>query len=904
MIRFLGVFAGCALVITACGDNAKICGPGTEDDGSGTCVVIATPPMCTDGTILNPTSNSCEIDPASCQDGTVLINDHCVDPTSGLFPDVQEGPEPNGFGLAGEASSTPAGSFPLKPIGAPGAILHGTITPRPDHDEDGQPEPDYDTYLVDVTGPTLLRVTADGVHGLSAGFFAVSGVPALADWIRFGVNLTGDTSKRGLYLPSAGRYAIVIADSRSLTIGSAVGTTTTDYYVTIDQLARPAPTVLALTAGAVTTTAPLGPEDVLFFTAPMGIGLNEVSLSTDAATSTGALVVSVGMAGADVAAERKSTSGDTPAQTITGGIDPTDTTLIVVDPEINTASAPAAATLTITTHAAVPFALTGGTAMRDNASISPAAIGDLVAFYFDAAATGDLIGLDISWNTPVDGVLLDEHGAVASAFSWDPGSAALFGFFGGFGSFTWDGYQGVFRAPAPGRYYFLVNDPFGAIGDDLIATSTVATLTATPLPFGSFLLDIAPNAFNAVAFDRPGDPEPWQHAAIDPSADSGGATAVFYDADTTAGRLGALVLEDQSGGGPTTDPGDGIPLLSIGATAGSIGTGSRIMLGAPQHLIAIASTGNGAGTFDLYSNSQAYTDEGTHQGLFSVTHSGEVLDLGPVNFRRLYLLRTSPNNIVTVTAHPITPTLDLEIVNLAADETTLTFADAGGVNTDEVLRINVDARGYVAIQVDSAGAVPTGQFDVTINVASPYYAAQSATTAWANACPNGTDLTPANRDDGFTGTVALPAGFDFFATPVTQIKISTNGWFTFDAAATISASASRNEQRMPSPTLPNRLVAAYWDDLDRVRICTKTVGTTFVVQWRGVLFDDPTVAVAAQAILDTADDSVTLVYAPYHEGTGTSASAGAEDATGGAGTTVFYRSSAVTPGSAMKLAHP
>ncbi|MEO7094936.1 MAG: hypothetical protein ABI175_16880, partial [Polyangiales bacterium] len=489
MMRILGVLV---LALTACGDNSKTCGIGTEENTSGVCVVSETPPMCTDGTILNPTSNSCEIDPASCQDGTVLINHQCVDPTSALFPDVQEGAEPNGYGLAGEPSSTPAGSFTLKAIGGPGVILHGTITPRPDRDEDGQPEPDYDTYIVDVAGPTLLRVTADGVHGLSAGFFAVTGIPALADWIRFGINLTGDTTKRGLYLPSAGRYAIAIADSRSLTIGTAVGTTTTDYYVTIDQLAAPAPTLLALTGGAVTTTAQLGPEDVLFFRAPMGIGLNEVSLTTDGSTSTGALVVSVGMAGTDVAAERKSTSGDTPAQTITGGIDPNEATLIVIDPEINTASVATTATLRITTHDAVPFALTGGTAIRDNAALAPAAIADLAEYYFDAAAAGDLIGLDISWNTPVDGVLVDEHGAVASAFSWDPGSAAFSGFFDGFGNFTWDGYQGVFRAPAPGRYYFLVNDPFGVVGDDLIATSTVSTLTATPLAFGTPLTATSP----------------------------------------------------------------------------------------------------------------------------------------------------------------------------------------------------------------------------------------------------------------------------------------------------------------------------------------------------------------------------------------------------------------------------
>jgi len=38
--------------------------------------------------------------------------------------------------------------------------------------------------------------------------------------------------------PPVRRYAIVIGDARSLTIGTAAGNTTTEYDVTIDQLAR------------------------------------------------------------------------------------------------------------------------------------------------------------------------------------------------------------------------------------------------------------------------------------------------------------------------------------------------------------------------------------------------------------------------------------------------------------------------------------------------------------------------------------------------------------------------------------------------------------------------------------------------------------------------------------------
>lgn len=897
--RILGVVAGFALLgAGGCGDNTRACGEGTEDQG-GTCVPVAgQPPTCTDGTILNPASNTCVIDPASCQDGTVLIDHQCQDPTAGLFPDVQEGAEPNGFGLGGEASVTPAGIFTLKAIGGPGTILHGTITARPDHDDDGQLESDYDTYLVDVTGPTLLGITADGVHGLTAGFFAVTGADRLENWIRFGVNLTGDTTKRQLYLPSAGRYAIVIADSRSLVLGTAVGDANTQYYVTIDQLALPAPEVLTLTAGAVTATALLGSEDTRFFSVPMGLGLNEISLTTEVSTATGGLVVSVGGAAVGTAEETKSSSGSTAARLTEGGIDPADTTLIVVDPQINTASAPTSFELRVTTHDAVPLSPSGGTATRSNRTTAPGALGDLAAFYFDATAAGELVGVDLAWSTPVDGVLFDEHGEIASAFSWDPQFGNAFGLFAGFGSFTWSGYRGVIRAPAPGRYYLAVYDPFGAVGDPLIATSTLTTLTATPLGFGTPLTAVPTTALRAVAVDYAGDLQAWQRFTLAASVSSGGASAQLYDAETTAGRLGTLVLDDQLGGGPTTDPGDGVPLVSLGATAGSTGFGARILLGQPQHLLGVITTTASSGTFDLGVAAQSYVDEGTRQSGV-ISHAAESVD--PVTGRKLYLLRTAPANLVTVTVHPAAG-LDAEIASLDADESTRSFANAGAAGVDESLTIIADARGYVAIQVSAVSGVAS--YDLTINVAAPYYTSHAGTSAWANACTGGTDVTPIDRDDGFTPAIAIPTGFDFFGTPSLAIKISTNGWFTFDVATPIGAAASRNEQALPSAAAPNGLVAAYWDDLTDVRICTKQLGTRFVIQWRGVLYAAPGTTVAVQAILDTADDSIELITAPYMEARGTSASVGVENATGSQGTTLVYRAATVAPGTATRLMHP
>ena len=116
--------AGLAFVmLAACGDNSRECGPGTIED-NGACVPEATcgfgthqvpgtyecvpdGTACSDGTVFDPLTGQCKIDPSACQGGTVLIGDACVDPAAGLVIDAEEGPEPNGLGIL-EASDQEA----------------------------------------------------------------------------------------------------------------------------------------------------------------------------------------------------------------------------------------------------------------------------------------------------------------------------------------------------------------------------------------------------------------------------------------------------------------------------------------------------------------------------------------------------------------------------------------------------------------------------------------------------------------------------------------------------------------------------------------------------------------------------------------------------------------------------
>lgn len=249
MIRTVAA-AAAGVLLVACGDNSKSCGPGTDDrDDDGECEAT-TPPggeVCGDGTALDPITMQCVPDPTTCGGGTVLVNGRCQDPTAALDIDLEEGPEPNGF----EPGAVPAGVIALEPVGADGFVIHGCIQPTDDA------TPDLDVYQLAVTAPTLISVTADGVAGLAAGFEITSSEPALATWRRYGLDLATDTSRRQVLLPAAGSYLLVVTDSRTLLPAVSGGTTqppagnpdgTSCYFATIDQL-TPMPGPLDLAAG-------------------------------------------------------------------------------------------------------------------------------------------------------------------------------------------------------------------------------------------------------------------------------------------------------------------------------------------------------------------------------------------------------------------------------------------------------------------------------------------------------------------------------------------------------------------------------------------------------------------------------------------------------------------------------
>jgi hypothetical protein len=249
-----------AVFSVACGDNSRFCGQGTDDkDGDGECEAFAPETVCGDGTRADPITNDCVPDPTTCGGGTVLVNNRCQDPTAALDVDLEEGPEPNAF----EPGAVPAGLVTLEPIGGDGVVIHGCVKPL------DAATPDLDVYQLTVAAPTLLRITADGVQGLAAGFQVTSTEAPLATWRRFGIELATDTARREVLLPSAGSYRLILSDSRTLfpaisgsplvPAGNPDGTSC--YYVTIDSI-TPMPAGLVLASGATGTID----EDLALFT--------------------------------------------------------------------------------------------------------------------------------------------------------------------------------------------------------------------------------------------------------------------------------------------------------------------------------------------------------------------------------------------------------------------------------------------------------------------------------------------------------------------------------------------------------------------------------------------------------------------------------------------------------------
>ena len=894
--------AGTVEVDGVCTADPVTCGPGTTlVDG----VCTAPDPVtCTDGTILDPTTNSCVIDPDSCQDGTVLVAGQCVDPGH-VTVDVEEGTEPNGLGLFGEVSAAGAGDISIAAVGT-GVVVHGTIVPFQDVSGatdpitgepvgDGFTDPDVDTYLTTVTGPTLITVTADGLHGLAAGYVSLAAVAPgdpLANWQRFGINLTGDTSSRSLYLPAAGTYVLTVADTRTLFLtGGAAGSDDPalpfEYYVTITQ-ATAVPEVLTISGGLGATSGMIAPGEVKLYSVAMGEGINtaELDVRADQAIESTLIVnTSGGTTAVEGLADGDPQTGD-PASVSTLGIRAGDTTLVVVDNVYNYAPDPVPFDLSVTAGSAGALSTSGGDAVQAANTI------DFTVFYYDVASDLELTGMDLGLSIPVTGVVVDEDFFIFANFTFDPSFGFQF-------NDTFTSYRGLLRHPTAGRYYFLVYDPTGA-ATTITATSSYAPVAAEVVTKGTPTAQTAINPFASNPYTYAADVanDPWQQFGAS-GVGSGNIVLTFLDPTAAFGRLDPLASTCVSGG--TDFCADVAPVFSatVAEAGGAMG---RVMIGSPTSdflVTARTATVTGGPTFALDFQTRPHTDLGTLNPGTPITDVDAPLDTTTTVQR--YLVRTASGNGVAISTTPDQPTLNTRIQRVFADETNRgTAINNGGAGAADLAQFFQTAEGWTAFTVTAVTPIAGGTFDLAVSASPPVtYTASTGATAFSDACVGGTPVTLQDGDEGFSvATVATPAGFDFFGFAQPQVRVNSNGFVTMDTSlvcSSVGGSCFFGNQNLPSTGNPNGVIAAYWDDLVTT-VCQQVTGTRLTLQWTGTLFASTT-TVSFQMILDGSNDTIELVYGPAQVPTGQSATIGIEDQAGTAANLIgFNVANTIMPG--------
>ncbi len=838
-----------AVTAVACGGDDDddggdtSCGPGTVLSG-GECVPDGSV-ICETGTTFNDETGKCELDMSGCGEGTVLVDGQCVPDDGTIEADLEEMPEPNdGF----EEGDTIAGMLDLGEVGADGTVLHGCITPYRDLDDNGNPDVDYDMWLVSTSGPALVEITADGVGGLAGGFFLIPGEQqALIDvgWQRFGLNLTGDTSKRQVYLPAGGLYALVMSDSRSLFLDDgAAGSEDTCYYTTVSQVALPEP--IAATADE-DITGTVG-SDTVFYSYPATRG---GIIDVQHLMNSGAAFPSVvGLRNGLFAGYGEPGFFNPVAEAFVGGMSETDEVLIAVEPVYNYALEPVPFSLFIHPLPVTPLPTAGGTETISGTGPLFETFDDLMFAWFDVGAN-QVVHFDMSFSANANLLFITPDLATITVPSFPPAPGQP-------GDPAIGGFEGWLRFPSAGRYYAVLMRPTAGASFDV--TSTVTRVTPTALDVGTPVTDESFNDLGAA----------WY------TLDTSGETWLGYNAGAT-GFGGDVVVDSFSPGVVGQFDVDFGPEDIMSFNPNGNQTFGRIVFetGA-QALLRVtdeAGVANAGDSYDLSVAERDFTDLGAIDEGNPADLQDEPLPAG-AGAQALYFVTGAPGDTFTITA---TPTgFNARLQRLGAGENVITTVNAGGPDQPETLEIPVNADGWVAFRVSRVAGAGTA-FDLQVSAASPVpYTISSGSLNYNDICGPGVNITPAATDDGLTAAITLPFSFPLFGSGSgDSYRVSTNGWLAFGEVDT-SAFGNGN---IPTAGPPDGLVAPYWDDLVVTRICRLNEANRVTIQWEGATFGTAAVPVQFQAVL-RANGRIDFVYGPGHEADGASGSVGVENLSG------------------------
>jgi hypothetical protein len=851
--KTFGVVVGSALAamsLASCGDNGVNCGEGTvEKDGS--CVPDGTK-ICTGSLSFDPATGTCALDPSACKDGTVLVDGSCQD--SGVVKvDATESAEPND-------DATPAGTITVPAIGAKGFVIKGCITPYRDVETDandqvvgdGILDADLDQWVVTVTQPTVLDVNADGVRGLVAGFVMVSADAELTElgYVRQAVSITNDRAAREIYLPKAGTYALFMADSRTiLNPGVGPGDVNTCYYATITQKALPTAKTIALQP---LNSSYEGKVELYNYVPTEGEVFTINAIPKSAGNQTGLTVVKndafARLANGD--------ANDATAFAFVTNMKAADTIKVVYDPALVFSGAPVGYQLQARPILATALPTNGDLPLMNKLPNAGVAVDvfDLNWTYMDVAAANEIKHIKVSSGSKFNWAILDADTLVAAGTGTVNGLNAA-GMAAPMTSRAGD--ADWFRFPKAGRYYVLFHSPGTAGNYTINAVQTVATRTTFAVGTPATAVALGSAARNS-AFGDITTNENWSLTSAS-SANFTGQIQVSRYLKTAAGRFDRDFVNIASS-----------RFLKDGTT----NVGEIINPGLDGQVIRISDVSTPAtdtSLFNLSLTRRDYTDLDTViEGTPLVSAAAAI----PAGGTKRYFVKAKKGSLVNIVATPAGGA-NIQVSALAANEATVTRVGLGGANNPRTLNAS-SLNGWVAIVVVNNG--PAGMVSLTLNSQAP--ATFSDACVGGSVLPQTPDATEFGGigDEAFSATQTLPFNFSLFGQTVTDFKVSSNGWLSFEPGLS-NDDAQYAGQSFDTTRLLRGGIGAYWADLAGIVICKKEDATKVTIQWTGATLGGlftPGIKVQAQAILYKDQPRIDFVYGPTgkHDNTGADASIG------------------------------
>lgn len=775
--------------LAACGGDdgegdGTTCGAGTVySDVLKACVPDGSN-LCSGNTRFDTEMQKCVVDPTLCAEGTVLVGDECLPFDDTLTGDVDEGAEPNDSFYEG----TPAAiTFPAVDDTV---TFKGCITGE-DFDDDGVADADIDQFAFQVSGPTVIEVTVDGVGGLVGAFLVEPADTQLQDdsWQRFGFNVSADIARRQIFLPKAGGYFLGVSDFRALTNGVANGNEKTCYFGSLKALSLPA--AGAFTLGSPTAASFAAPE---FYAGTAEEGdVFDLIVAADPDTAATEPVSPAFVALKD-GAYYSSGAADVGelAQSSLYGLRDGQAVTVVVDYVYSLSAKETVDAVLLVSEFAVEEL-----GEDDAFDVVHDAESPWLGRFFEGTA-GDVAFLGFDSEEDVIAVVLDPDGLPVATLC-DEGC---------------DGASAWYQLPKDGNYYFL----FRAADEELDDNTTYglevsrASVTPTDVTFGmNYNVSLADNDRAFFALDVSGTD--WLSFEASALQNLPAVRVQFFP----LGATGALGSELPAA-------------FTYSATADSFP--GRVTQG--ENDVWLVSVGDGATwegdeTFGFKVAERAFTDLGT---LSEASPLAAASHATPSGDSKYFLASATPGSKFTITLDPDTA-LDVALAVYNADGSVLDEADEGGDNTNEVTTVVVGPSGLVGIEVYGGGEA--GNFTIAIAVRDPAYdPATVGNVAYADACAGGTVVIDGSNVD-MSDPIALDSfAFDFFREEVATMRVSTDGWLTFD-----SSYAGPGYEDAPA-SFPNTeaayhgVISPLFTYVADATVCVKKTATEVTVQWTGL----------------------------------------------------------------------